>query len=61
MNKLLKNIITTLIFLGVICLIFMKIGWLTSVKEIVAMFLIMVIVIAANILFTYIWSKIKNK
>ena len=61
MNKLLKNIIATLILISIICLVFVKIGWLTSVKEIVAMFVITIIVITANILFTYIKSKIKNE
>ena len=61
MNKLLKNIIATLILISIICLVFVKIGWLTSVKEIVAMFVITIIVITANILFTYIQSKIKNE
>lgn len=60
MKKALNHIFVTLILLGIICFVFVKIGWLTSVNEVSAMFVIAVAVIGIDILCSWIWRKIRS-
>ena len=60
MKKTLKHIFVTLILLGIICLVFVKIGWLTSLNEVGTMFVIAVAVIGIDILCSWIWKKIRS-
>ena len=60
MKKTLKHIFVTLILLGIICLVFVKIGWLTFLNEVGTMFVIAAAVISIDILCSWIWRKIRS-
>lgn len=60
MKKTLKHIFVTLILLGIICFVFVKIRWLTSVNEVGTMFLIAAAVIGIDLLCSWIWKKIRS-
>ena len=60
MKKTLKHILVTLILLGIICFVFVKIRWLTSVNEVGTMFLIAAAVIGIDLLCSWIWKKIRS-
>lgn len=48
MKKFLKDVVTTLVILGFMCVAFYRIGWVTNWKEIVTLFAIALIVIVVN-------------
>lgn len=60
MKKTLKHIFVTLILLGIICIAFVKIGWLTSVNEVGTMFVIAAAVISIDILCSWLWRKMRK-
>ena len=60
MKKTLKHIFMTVILLGIICVVFVKIGWLTSANEVGTMFVIAVVVISIDILCSWLWRKMKS-
>ena len=60
MKKSLKHIFVTLILLGIICFVFVKIGWLTSLNEVGTMFVIAVAVISIDLLCSWLWRKMKS-
>ena len=48
MKKFLKDVVVTFVILGLICVIFYKIGWLINLKEVLTLFAIALVVIVAN-------------
>ena len=60
MKKTLKRIFVTLILIGIICFVFVKIGWLTSANEVGTMFVITVVVICMDVLCSWIWRNMKS-
>lgn len=60
MKKTLKHIFVTLILLGIICFVFMKIGWLTSLNEVGTMFVIAGAVIGIDLLCSWLWRKMRK-
>ena len=61
MNKWLKNVGITFVLMAIICMVFWKIEWISSWKEIAALYGILVVVIAISTLITYIRAKIIQK
>ena len=59
MKKTLKHIFVTLILLGIICFVFVKIGWLTSLNEVGTMFVIVAAVISIDLLCS--WTRRKMR
>lgn len=60
MKKTLKRIFVTLILIGIICFVFVKIGWLTSANDVRTMFIIAILVIALDILCSWLLKKIRQ-
>ena len=60
MKKWIKNIIITIFSLAIICVVFWKIDWILSWKEVVVLYGILVIVITVNTLSKYLRTKIRN-
>lgn len=60
MKKKFKHIFVTLILLGIICLVFVKIGWLTSLNEVGMMFVIASAVISIDLLCSWLWRKMRK-
>ena len=60
MKKTLKQILVTLIVLSIICFVFVKIGWLTSVNEVGTMFVIAAAVISIGLLCSWLWRKMRK-
>ena len=60
MKKWIKNVIIILFSLAIICVVFWKIEWISSWKEVVALYGILVIVITVNTLSKYLRMKIRN-
>lgn len=60
MKKWIKNIIITIFSLAIICVVFWKIDWISSWKEVAALYGILVIVITVNTLSKYLRIKIRN-
>ena len=60
MKKKFKHIFVTLILLGIICLVFVKIGWLTSANDVGTMFVIAVVVISIHLLCSWLWRKMRK-
>ena len=61
MNKWLKNVGITIVLLAIICTIFWKIEWISSWKEVVTLYGIMVVVIAISTLAAYLKIKLIKK
>ena len=61
MRKWLKSVGITFVLFAIICMIFWKIEWISSWKEIAALYGILVVVIAISTLITYIRAKIIQK
>jgi len=61
MKKWIRNVITTIVLMAIICMVFWKIEWISSWKEIAALYGILVVVIAISTLITYIRAKIIQK
>ena len=61
MKKWHKSIGVTFVLFAIICMIFWKIEWISSWKEIAVLYGILVVVIAISTLFTYIRAKIIKK
>ena len=61
MNKWLKNVGITFVLMAIICMVFWKIEWISSWKEVVTLYGIVVVVIAISTLITYIRTKIVKK
>ena len=59
MKKTLKHIFVTIILLGIICFVFVKIGWLTSLNEVGTMFVIVAAVISIDLLCS--WTRRKMR
>ena len=55
------NVIITLAILGLICAAFYKIGWLTSWREVISLYIIAFIVIVANKAIDIAVSKIQSR
>ena len=60
MKKWIKNIIITIFSLTIICVVFWKIDWISSWKEVAVLYGILVIVITMNTLSKYLRTKIRN-
>ena len=60
MKKTLKHILSTLILLGIICFVFVKLGWLASVNEVGTMFVIAAADISTDILCSWLWRKMRK-
>lgn len=60
MKKTFKHIFMTLILLGIICFVFVKIGWLTSLNEVGTMFVIAAAVIGIDLLCSWLWRKMRK-
>ena len=60
MKKWIKNVITAIIILAVICAVFWKTGWISSWKEIAGLYGIMVVVIVVSTMFDYWKSKMRD-
>ena len=61
MNKWLKSVGITFVLMAIICMVFWKIEWISSWKEVVTLYGIVVVVIAISTLITYIRTKIVKK
>lgn len=61
MKKWIRNVIITIILMAIICMVFWKIGWISSWKEVATLYGIMVVVIVISTLITYIRTKIIKK
>jgi len=61
MKKWIRNVITTFVLMAVICMVFWKIEWISSWKEVAILYGIMVVVIAISTLTKYIRTKIIKK
>ena len=61
MKKWLKSVGITFVFMAIICMVFWKIEWISSWKEVVTLYGIVVVVIAISTLITYIRTKIVKK
>ena len=60
MKKEIRNIVVTFVIVGIISLIFLRIGWLTSAKDVCTLFIIAAAVIAVDLLMAWGWKKIKS-
>ena len=60
MKKTLKHILITFVLLGIICIVFIKLGWLTSANDVRTMFIIAILVIALDILWSWLLKKIRQ-
>ena len=60
MKKILKHILITFVLLGIICIVFIKLGWLTSANDVRTMFIIAILVIALDILWSWLLKKIRR-
>ncbi len=58
MKKTIMQILRAVVIMSIICLVFWQIGWLTSVREVGTMFIITAIVIAADLVVSFVWKKI---
>ena len=58
MKKVLIKIAITFVILSAICLIFWKVGWLTSTREVALLFAITCAVIAVDLAWTFVRKKI---
>ena len=61
MKKWLKSVGITFVLLAIICIVFWKIEWISSWKEVATLYGIMVVVIVISTLITYIRTKIIKK
>ena len=61
MKKWLKSVGVTFVLFAIICMIFGKIEWISSWKEVAALYGILVVIIAISTLITYIRTKIIKK
>lgn len=57
MKKWVKNVIITIICLGVISFVFWKINWISSWKEVAILYGILAVVIVISTFITFIKSK----
>ena len=60
MRKWIENVIITAIILSIICAAFWKIGWISSWKEVAALYGIVVVVIVVSTVFDYLKSKMRD-
>ena len=60
MKKTIMQILITVVIMSIICLVFWKIGWLTSTREVGIMFTITAIVIVVDLAVSFVWKKICN-
>ena len=61
MEKWIKDVIIAIASLAIICAVLWKIGWISSWKEVVVLYGIMVVVIVVNTLSKYIVIRIRNR
>ena len=61
MKKWIRNVITAIVLMAIICMAFWKIEWISSWKEVAILYGIMVVVIAISTLNKYIRAKIIKK
>ena len=61
MKKWLKSVGITFVLMAIICMVFWKIEWISSWKEVVTLYGIVVVVIAISTLITYIRTKVVKK
>ena len=61
MNKWLKSVGITFVLMAIICMVFWKIGWISSWKEVATLYGIMVVVIAISTLAAYLKTKLIKK
>ena len=61
MKKWLKSVEITMILLAIICIVFWKIEWISSWKEVATLYGIMATVITISTLITYIRTKTIKK
>lgn len=61
MKKWLKSVGITFVLMAIICMVFWKIEWISSWKEVATLYGIIVVVIVISTLITYIRTKIIKK
>ena len=61
MKKWLKSVGITMVLLAIICIVFWKIEWISSWKEVATLYGIMATVITISTLITYIRTKTIKK
>ena len=61
MKKWLKSVGITFVLMAIICMVFWKIEWISSWKEVATLYGIVVVVIVVSTLITYIRTKIVKK
>ena len=61
MNKWLKNVGITFVLMAIICMVFWKIEWISSWKEVATLYGIVAVVIAISTLAAYLKTKIIKK
>lgn len=60
MKKTIMQILIAAVIMGIICLAFWQIGWITSSREVGIMFAITAIVIVVDLVVSLVWKKIYN-
>lgn len=61
MKKTMRDIGITIVIMGIICLAFWQIGWITSAKEVYIMLVITVVVIMVDLFAARIWKKLLKR
>lgn len=61
MKKAMRDISITIIIMGIICLVFRQIGWITSEKEVYIMFVITGVVIMIDLFAAWIWKRLLKR
>ena len=61
MNKWLKNVGITFVLMSIICMVFWKIEWISSWKEVATLYGIVVVVIAISTLAAYLKTNLIKK
>ena len=61
MKKWLKSVGITFVLMAIICMVFWKIEWISSWKEVATLYGIMVVVIAISTLAAYLKTKLIKK
>lgn len=61
MKKTMRDIVITIVMMGIICFAFRQIGWITSAKEIYVMFVITGVVIMIDLFARWLGKKLLKR
>lgn len=61
MKKIIQQILITFVIVSILCLLFWKIGWLTSMREAGVMLMITAVVIAVDLAVSFVWKKLLDQ